>query len=156
MGGGRLRGRPRRVRGACLECRTGISIIAAGVSILVVGVVVAVLFPERHFTPATEARWAASRAILHAGVRLARHDRQIMLVFVATLLVNGAGEMFGRVYAKRLVALGLPKNPDPIVWYTALGLVMLLAGAMVLRLIETRIGGSPVGGRLSRQFVTCS
>ncbi len=125
----------------------GISIIVAGVSIMVVGMVVATRFPEQHFTPATEARWSASRATLRAGVRLARRDRQIMLVFVATLLVNGAGEMFGRVYAQRLVALGLPRNPDPIVWYAALGLAMLLAGAMVLRLVEIRIGGSAVGAR---------
>ena len=125
----------------------GTSIIAAGVSIVVVGVGVAVWFPERHFTPSTEARWAASRTVLRTGARLARRDRQIMLVFVATLLVNGAGEMFGRVYAKRLVSLGLPNHPDRIVWYATLGLVMLLAGAVVLHLIETRIGGSAVGTR---------
>ena len=125
----------------------GTSIIAAGVAIIVVGAVVAVWFPERHFTPAGHARWQASRTILRAGTRLARHDREILLVFAATFLVNGAGEVFGRLYAKRLVALGLPSNPDPIVWYTTLGLAMLLAGALALRLVETRIDGAGVARR---------
>jgi predicted MFS family arabinose efflux permease len=51
------------------------------------------------------------------------------------------------LYAKRLVALGLPRRPDPIVWYTTLGLAMLLAAALVLRLVETRIDGADVARR---------
>jgi hypothetical protein len=125
----------------------GTSIIAAGVAIIVLGVVVAVRFPERHFTPATTTRWHASRVILRAGARLARNDREILVVFTATFLVNGAAEVFGRLYAKRLVTLGLPANPDPIVWYTMLGLAMLLAGALVLRSVETRIDGADVARR---------
>lgn len=126
----------------------GTSIVVAGVAIIVLGGIVAARFPERNFTPATIARWQASRAILRAGARLARHDREIMLVLAATFLVNGAAEVFGRVYAKRLVALGLPSKPDPIVWYTMLGLAMLLAGALVLRVVETRIDGTDVAPRV--------
>ena len=55
--------------------------------------------------------------------------------------------VFGRLYAKRLVALGLPRQPDPIVWYTMLGLAMLLAGALVLRLVETQIDGAGMARR---------
>lgn len=136
------------VFGALAWCADrGTAIIAAGASIIVLGAVVAVRFPERHFAPATTARWQASRAILRAGTRLARHDREILLVLAATFLVNGAGELFGRLYATRLVALGLPRRPDPIVWYTMLGLAMLLAGALVLRLVETRIDGADVARR---------
>ena len=68
-------------------------------------------------------------------------------MFAATFLVNGAAEVFGRLYAKRLVLLGLPRRPDPIVWYTALGLAMLVAGALALRLIEARIAGANVARR---------
>lgn len=125
----------------------GTSIIVAGVAIIVLGAIVAAGFPERHFVPAPNARWQASRAILLAGARLARHDREIVLVLAATFLVNGAAEVFGRLYAKRLVALGLPRHPDPIVWYTMLGLAMLLAGALVLRLVETRIDGAGMARR---------
>jgi MFS family permease len=125
----------------------GVAIIAAGVSIIVLGTVVALRFPERRFEPATNARWQTSRAVLRAGIRLARHDREILLVLAATFLVNGAAEVFGRLYAKRLLALGLPRRLDPIVWYTMLGLAMLLAGALVLRLVETRIDGADVARR---------
>ena len=126
----------------------GLAIIAAGASTIVLGGVVALRFPERRFTPATSARWRAARAVLHAGTRLARRDREILLVLAATFLVNGAGELFGRLYAKRLVTLGLPRRLDPIAWYTMLGLAMLLAGALVLRLVEARIDGADVA-RLS-------
>ena len=68
-------------------------------------------------------------------------------MFAATFLVNGAGEVFGRLYAKRLVALVWPSKPDPIVWYTALGLVTLLAAALVLRFVEARIDGAGVARR---------
>jgi MFS family permease len=119
----------------------GASIIAAGIAILVLGVVVALTFPEEKFSPATTARWNASTIILRSGARLARRDRDILVVFAATFLVNGAGEGFGRLYAKRLVALGWPRRPDPVVWYSALGLVVLLLSAVVLKLVETRIDG---------------
>lgn len=125
----------------------GTSIIVAGICIVVLGVVVALGFPEQHFTPATGARWSAARDILGAGLLLARRDRQIMLMFAATFLVNGAGEVFGRLYVRQLVDLGFPAKPDPVVWYTALGLVMLLAGALVLRVIEARIDGAQVARR---------
>jgi hypothetical protein len=122
----------------------GTSIITAGVAIIVLGAIVATRFPERHFTPATTTRWQASRVTLWAGARLARRDHEIVVVFAATFLVNGAAEVFGRLYAKRLVTLGLPSNPDPIVWYTMLGLTMLVAGALVLLMVETRIDGADV------------
>ena len=126
---------------------SGSAIIGAGVSIIVLGAIVAAKFPENWFTPTTTARWKASTAILRSGVRLATRDRDLLLVFAATFLVNGAGEGFGRLYAKRLVALGWPRKPDPIVWYTVLGLLTLLTAAFVLRLVEARIDGVGVAQR---------
>lgn len=125
----------------------GAAIVLAGLSIVVLGGAVANRFPEQHFSKAARAGWRASRVILRDGVRLARRDREILLVLAATFLVNGAVEMFGRTYADRLVALGLPRRPDPIVWYTALGLLMLLAGALALRLLEPRIDADRVAVR---------
>ncbi len=126
----------------------GSAIMGAGVSILVLGAIVAFKFPEQHFTPTTTARWKAATTILRKGARLARRDRDVLLVFAATFLVNGAGEGFGRLYAKRLVALGWPRRPDPIVWYTALGLLTLLTAAFVLRLVEAWIDGTGVAQRI--------
>ena len=117
----------------------GPAIIAAGASIVALGAAVAVVFPETHFERTTTARWRTATGILRAGARLSLRDRDILIVLVATVLVNGAAEVFGRLYTKRLVALGWPDRPDPIVWYTALGLLVLLVGVVVLRIVEARI-----------------
>jgi hypothetical protein len=54
-------------------------------------------------------------------------------------MVNGAAEVFGRLYPKQLVDLGLPNRPDPIVWFTGLGIVSFTVGALALRIVEAYI-----------------
>lgn len=78
---------------------------------------------------------------------LARRDREILVVFVATFLVNGAADTFGRLYPKQLVGLGFPNQPDSIVWFTGLGIVTLVAGALALQIVEARIAGAGVARR---------
>ena len=78
-------------------------------------------FTERRFTPTRKHRWRASASIFRRGIELARRDQEILLVFAATVLVNGAAEAFERLFPKQLVALGFPGALDPIVWLTALG-----------------------------------
>jgi len=115
------------------------SIVLAGVGMLTLGAFVAVRFKERKFTPTRERRWRASLSTLRDGFELARRDRTILLVLSATVLVNGADEAFGRLFPRHLVDLGLPRDPDPIVWLTVLGLVTLALGALALRVVESRI-----------------
>jgi MFS family permease len=118
-----------------------LSIVVAGIAMLMLGVFVAIRFKERNFTPTHEHHYRASLLILRDGFRLARHDRTILLVFSVTMLVNGADEALGRLFPRRLVDLGLPLNPDPIVWLTTLGLATLALGAVALRLVESRLHG---------------
>jgi hypothetical protein len=118
---------------------------------LALGVVVAVRFGEHNFQPTRERRWAASMAILRTGARLARRDRQIGLVLLVTVLTNGAGDAFARLYPKQLIELELGKRllgvslsgaaTDPIVWLTALGLLTLGVGALALKVVEARVSG---------------
>jgi hypothetical protein len=108
---------------------------------LLLGVFVAFRFGERNFERARERRLARSVSILRRGIGLARRDREILLVFAATVLVNGAGEVAGRLDVKQLVELGLPEAPHPIVWLTLLGLVALALAALALRIVEARIDG---------------
>ncbi|HEY6598729.1 MAG TPA: hypothetical protein VIZ30_05435, partial [Pseudomonadales bacterium] len=98
-------------------------------------------FEEHHFVPAHERRYRAFVDVLRNGIELARRERTILVVMVATALVNGADEAFGRLFPKRLVDLGLPVSPDPIVWLTGLGLLTLIIGAFALRVVESRIDG---------------
>ena len=124
------------------------AMVIAGLAMGALGIVVATRFTEHRFTPIREKRWRASVSVFRRGIALARRDREILLVFAATLLVNGAAEAFGRLFPKRLVELGLPATPDPIVWLTALGLVTLAVGAVALRVVEARIDGAGVARRV--------
>ena len=67
---------------------------------------------------------------------------------MTTILINGAAEAFGRLYPKRLVDLGFPERYDPIVWFTALGILAYGAGALALRIVEARIDGVGVARRV--------
>jgi MFS family permease len=133
--------------GWATDLRTGV--VASGVAMAALGAVVALRFPERRFTPAdTGRRWREAASVLGRGVALARRDREILLVLVAWLLVNGSAEGYGRLLQKRLVLLGFGAE-RPIVWFTALGLAFLAVGAVALRAVEARITGPGVARRLS-------
>lgn len=129
----------------------GPAIVLSGGAMLVLGIVVAVQFGEHNFTPTRERRWAASMTILQTGAKLARHDRQIGLVLLVTVLTNGAGDAFARLYPKQLVELNMDKRllglsvsgaaVDPIVWLTGLGLLTLGVGALALKVVEARVSG---------------
>ncbi|HET6987265.1 MAG TPA: MFS transporter, partial [Kribbella sp.] len=69
-------------------------------------------------------------------------SRAILLIFAATFLVNGASDAAGRLTQKQLIDLGLPSEPDPVVWFTGLGVVGLIVGALVLRVVAKRIDGA--------------
>lgn len=124
------------------------AIVTSGLAMLVVGLFVAVRFTERGFSPSRVNRWRESMTIFRRGVTLAHGDREILLVFAATLLLNGAAEGFGRLYPKQLLELGLAKHAEPITWLTALGLVTLLAGALALRVVQARIDGMGTAPRV--------
>ena len=96
------------------------AIVAAGLAMIALGLLVVARWPETRFAPVDVGRrWAETRAILRRGARVARSDRVILLVLIATLFINGAHEGFGRLFERRLVRLGMPTEPDPIVWFAA-------------------------------------
>ena len=131
----------------------GTAVVLSGVAFVGLGAVVALRFPERRFTPApVEQRWRDAMSIFRRGVRLARRDRVVVFVIVAWLLVNGGSEGFGRLVEKRLVTLGFGDSGRGIVWFAALGLVTLLASAVVLRVVESRIHQAAVA---RRTYVLC-
>ncbi len=117
------------------------AMIFAGIATMLLGLYVAIRFTERGFIPAQSQHWQRSMKIFRRGVALARGDREILLVFAATILVNGLAEGFERLYPKRLIELGFPQRLDPIVWFTGLGITTYAAGALALRIIESRIDG---------------
>jgi MFS family permease len=131
----------------------GTAIVVAGGVMVLLGVYVVMRFTEHEFEPTRENRWDESKSIFRRGLTLSRNDHEIMLVFLATVLINSGAEAFDRLYPKRLVDLGFSDEPDPIVWFTVLGVVTLMVGALELRIVEARI--HCVGGARRAYAATC-
>ncbi|MGW0230044.1 MFS transporter [Actinopolymorpha singaporensis] len=113
------------------------AMVLAGSAMLALGAYVGCRFREGRFVPTRTGRWSASWRIAARGVALVRCSRVLLVVFAGTFLVNGAEDAFGRLYPRRLVELGFPA--DPVTWFTVLGVLTLLVGAVALRLVEPRI-----------------
>lgn len=124
--------------------RRDFTIVIAGAAMMSLALYIAIRFTEHNFVPIRTARWSASWTTFRRGLTLVRRSRAILLIFAATFLVNGALSA-GRLTQKRLVDLGLPSDPDPIVWFTGLGVIGLIVGATALRLIVHRIDGAHAG-----------
>jgi MFS family permease len=114
------------------------AIVVSGLAMALLGLFVAAHFTENNFTPTREQRWSASLSILRRGLTLARRDHEILLVIAATMLINWAG-VISWLFPKQLVNLGFPN--DPLLWYTALGIVSFAAGIVALRIVESQIEG---------------
>ncbi len=114
------------------------AIVGAGAAMAVLAIFVAARFTERHFTPTRTQQWGAARAIFRRGISLSRRDQEIRLMFLATLLLNSA-TMVAWVFPKQLITLGFPSNP--ILWYTALGVLAATLGVVALSVLQARIDG---------------
>jgi predicted MFS family arabinose efflux permease len=88
--------------------------------------------------------WFVALSIVRHGLTLARRDHEILLVFAATMIINGAG-VISWLFPNQLVNVGFPD--DPLLWYTALGIVSFAVGVIALRIVETRIDGVGVARR---------
>ncbi|MEV6286874.1 MFS transporter [Kribbella sp. NPDC051770] len=121
--------------------RREVAIVGAGTAMLLLSLYVVTRFSEHRFVPATGARWAASWTIFRQGVALVRGSPDLLRIFLATFLVNGATDAAGRLAPKQLLDLGLPIRLDPIVWFTGLGFLALVLGALTLRIAGRRLDG---------------
>ncbi len=125
----------------------GPAMVSAGAGMVLLGGYIVARFTEYGFTRTRARRWQRSVTIFRGGLALARRDREILLVLAATFLINGAAEAYGRLYPKRLVALGFPGQSNPILWFTALGIAAYAVAAVALRIVEARIDGAGVARR---------
>src|SRR5581483_2995339 len=109
------------------------AIVICGAGIAMLSIPVAIRFRERKFAPARSARPSAL-VILRRGFALASRDREIMPILAATFLSEGA-TIVGWLFPKRLVSLGV--SGDPVVSWTAIGIMSFIAGAASLRAVES-------------------
>jgi predicted MFS family arabinose efflux permease len=121
------------------------AVVVSGAAMAVLGVFVAARFTEDNFIPAREHRWGASLSIFRGGLALARRDHEILLMLAATTIINGAG-VIAWLFPRQLIDLGFPG--DPVLWYTALGILSFALGAIALRIVEARIEGAGAARRM--------
>ena len=114
------------------------ALVVSGAGMALLGAYVALQFYERNFTPARERRWKVSLPILRRGLLLAFRDHEILLVFMATMMINAAA-ISAWLFSKQLINLGL--RNEPMLWWTAIELLSFAGGAVVLRFIEPRMNG---------------
>ncbi|HEX7133956.1 MAG TPA: hypothetical protein VF228_15375 [Iamia sp.] len=123
-----------------------VAIVLAGIAMAFLAVSVA-RWPETPRPgPPVGARVGEAAAVVRRSIVLARGDRVILGVLVATALVNGGAEGFGRLRERTLLALGLPAVA-PIVWFTTLAVASAAAGALALRVVQARIDGTDAARR---------
>ena len=118
------------------------AMISAGVAMAMLGLLVVARWPES-WQPARRrhGRYAVTRAVTRQALAIARRDRIVGSVLVATLVVNGGAEGFGRLFQQHLVDLGLPASPPPVVWFAAIALLAAATGVVALLWLEARISG---------------
>jgi predicted MFS family arabinose efflux permease len=114
------------------------------------GIFVVARFGEDNFTPVRRHRWSASLSIFRRGLTLARRDHAILVMLVATMLINGAG-VITWLFPRQLVDLGFPG--ELVLWYTALCVLSFAAGVVALRIVEARIDG--VGAARRSYVLAC-
>jgi len=112
------------------------ALVVSGAGIAALGLFVTAQFEERNFIPVYVRGWNVSWSIWRRGLVLAFRDREILLVFVATMIVNAAA-IAGWLFLKQLVNLGVPN--EPVLWWTSIQLLSFAGGAVVLRFVERRI-----------------
>ena len=122
----------------------GTAIVVTGVAMAAVGIFVAIKFVEGNFTAVTVGRWKSSVAIFRQGLSLSRRDSDILLVLIATVIINAAA-MISWVFPRQLVNEGFPSSP--VLWYTALGVLSSLVGVLALHLVGARVNGVGVARR---------
>src|SRR3989440_1194655 len=121
------------------------SIVVSGVGMALLGLFVAAQFTERTLIPRREKRWHSALSVVRLVISLVRHDHEILLVCVATMLINAAS-MAEWLFPKQLIHLGFPS--DSVLWYTAVGICFTAAGVIALHLVQARIAGVGVARRM--------
>ena len=115
-------------------------IVTAGVSMAALGLAVA-RWPEAGFEP-TRAHQPMLRSALttfRAGANAAMTDAVTRATLIATAFVFGGVQALGRLREQRLLKVGIPTHPDPVVWFAALGVIAFLLGALAHRQLERSI-----------------
>lgn len=115
------------------------TMVGAGVMMLLLGVLVAFAFPEDGFTRTPGRPLRQARTVLRSGWTATRTDPVLLSLLGITVLANGAFDSLGRIYPLRLEQLGFPTSVTGTFWWTVLGVIGLILGAVTIAIVRPRL-----------------
>jgi len=115
------------------------AIFLAGILMLMLGLFVAIKFSERGFIRTKTRRFKAAISIIRVGTGIVMKDRIILLLVLITLLINGAGDAFSRIYPIIIESLGLSTGSIGTIAFGAISIGSYIIGALALVVIEKRV-----------------
>ncbi|MPY51970.1 MFS transporter [Streptomyces sp. K1PN6] len=116
-----------------------VAIVGAGVLMLVLGAWFAAAFPENNFVRVHKDHLRVALGIARRGARLAVTDRTVCVLVIVTVLVNGAGDSFARIYPVQMSGLGLPSGMSGTVWFTVISLAGYAFAVLALTVVQNRL-----------------
>jgi len=112
------------------------AIIFAGVLMLFLGLLVIIKFTEQGFARTHDHKL---KKVIENSTKLIAKDHIILLLALATFVINGAADAFSRTYPVILENLGLLSSTNEIIFFSVLNIGSYIIGALVLYCVEKRI-----------------
>lgn len=125
--------------------RLNLPIALSGGLYLALALALAVVMPERHFTPSARADlapWRQMQSTLRAGARLVRWHPVLLSILGIGALYGVFGEGFGRLWQYHLLhAFTIPAlgHFPPIIWFGIIETVIALTSALGIEVARRRI-----------------
>lgn len=113
-----------------------------GLGLLGVFAVLAVIMPERHFTPvptAARGTWRTFAAMLREGAAIVRRRPVLRRLVVAGFVQGAFSEGFDRLWTPLALTVAAPFGLQPIVWLGIVRAIAVLAVIPVVGLIQRRV-----------------
>jgi len=123
------------------------AMVVMGTAAVVVGLGLALVMPERGFTPAersSDRRWSDAVRVWRAGAHVVLESPMLRIVVGAMVLMGVADEAVDRLDVLRLVQLGLPQFADEqaVVFFGAIWWVMTLVNVPVMMWLADRVSSA--------------
>ena len=125
--------------------RLNLPIALSGGLYLAFGLVLAVVMPERRFTPSSRvglSPWRQMQQTLHAGARLVRWQPVLLSILGIGALYGVFGEGFGRLWQYHLLhAFSFPSlgRFPPIIWFGIIEAVIAVTSVVGIEIARRRI-----------------
>lgn len=128
-------------------------IVIGGIGFVILGALLALIMPERNFTPDPEARastgWATLLGTLRSGLGQVRRRPLVRWFFVISLLFGLSSEAIDRLWTARILeSFALPSlfgRTEPALWFAAFAVIGSLI-SMISSVVVNRVAPGLVTG----------